>query len=330
MVVRRRSRGARGPRLGRSRPSWRALVAAVVLLGAGAPSAAGAAPAANPGHGWEPVGATVFGTDGVNLRTCPGLDCEVVAVAKLGERVTVMGPVEDGFSPVDYGGARGYAYDLFLAKDGQPAPALIEGAPGCRRIALIFNVGIGEEPVLAILDTLAGQGVPATVFVMGWWAAAYPAELLAIAEAGFVVGSHGDQRRELIGLTDAQIVADVTAATTTIAGVLGQPPVPWFTPYANAADDRVRRLIGQLGAMPVGWRVPAADFGPRATAGSVYDRVLPKAYDGAIVEFHLDGPASATSTAVALPWIVAELRAQGYRFVTIPELAKPCPGATGG
>lgn len=304
-------------------------VTALVILGAlllGSPVSTGAEPGVG-GSAWPPLGATVFGTEGVRLRTCPSLDCEAIAVAKLGERLTVTGPIDNGFSPVDYGGAVGFAYDLYLAKDGQPIPSLVEGQPGCKRIALIFNVGIGERPVLEILDDLARENVAATVFAMGWWAAENPDALRQIAAAGFTIGSHGDQRRELTGLGDAEVVAEVTRSVATIAAILGVPPDPWFTPYANEVDDRVRRLVGGLGYMPVGWRVPAADFGPKATAESVYGRVMPKVYDGAIVEFHLDGPTSATSTAVALPWIVQELDAAGYSFVTVPELATPCTTA---
>lgn len=323
MGVRRRSCAHRGTRRVSCSSAF-AVAAILVGLIAAAPVAATASPEVGSASAWVPVDATVFGTEGVNLRACPSLDCEVVAVAKLGERLTITGPAENGFSPVDYGGAVGYAYDLFLAKDGQPAPFLAEGQPGCRRIALIFNIGIGERPVLDILDGLVEEQVPATVFVMGWWATEHPDELLAIAAAGFPIGNHGDQRRELTDLTDEQIVADVTRASASIEAVLGQPPAPWFTPYANAADDGIHRLIGELGFMPVGWKVPAADFGRGATAQSVYGRVVPNVYDGAIIEFHLDGPVSATSTGVALPWIVEELRAAGYSFVTIPELAKPC------
>src|SRR5687767_7260050 len=135
-----------------SADGWRSrAVAALVILGAlllGSPVSTGAEPGVGGGAAWPPLGATVFGTEGVRLRTCPSLDCEAVAVAKLGERLTVTGPIENGFSPVDYGGALGFAYDLYLAKDGQPLPSLVEGQPGCKRIALIFNVGIGERPVL--------------------------------------------------------------------------------------------------------------------------------------------------------------------------------------
>jgi peptidoglycan/xylan/chitin deacetylase (PgdA/CDA1 family) len=311
--------------IGRSR-ALTALVV-LVLLALNVPRSAGADPSVGGSAAWPPLGATVFGTEGVRLRTCPSLDCEVMAVAKLGERLTVTGPTENGFSPVDYGGALGFAYDLFLAKDGQATPSLVEGQAGCNRIALIFNIGIGERPILEILDSLARESVPATVFAMGWWVTEHPDDLRRIAAAGFPIGSHGDHRLELTGLSDVEVLAEVTGSAAAIEAVLGVPPAPWFTPYANEVDDRIRRLVGGLGYMPVGWRVPAADFGPNATAESVYGRVMPNVYDGAIVELHLDGPASETSTAVALPWIVQELRAAGYTFVTVPELATPCATA---
>jgi hypothetical protein len=56
---------------------------------------------------------------------------------------------------------------------------------------------------------------------------------------------------------------------------------------------------------------------------------VPNVEDGAIVEFHLDGPSSEQATAVAIPWIVETLKERGYHFVTIPDMAQPCPaGAT--
>lgn len=268
--------------------------------------------------------ATVLGTEGINVRSCPSLECEVLVSVKLGESVFVTGATVDGFSPVDYGGVRGFAYDLYLMKQGGAAPYLLEGDPGCKRIALIFNVGIGERPALGILDDLERRDVPATVFLMGWWADAYPDEVRRIADQGFVIGSHGDQRHELTSLGDAQVAQDVADADAAIAEALGERPSPWFTAYAAASDDRTRGIVARAGYLPVEWRVPAADYGPGATAKSVYSRVMPSVYDGAIVEFHLDGPASATSTGVALPWIVEELRDEGYEFVTVPDMADPC------
>jgi hypothetical protein len=65
------------------------------------------------------------------------------------------------------------------------------------------------------------------------------------------------------------------------------------------------------------------DFG--VTADDVFMNVVPNVVDGSIVEFHLDAPTSAESTAVAIPWIVDRLQTKGFDFVTIAEMAGPCP-----
>ena len=61
------------------------------------------------------------------------------------------------------------------------------------------------------------------------------------------------------------------------------------------------------------------------TADEVYNRVMARVHDGAIVELHLDGPATDQSTALALPSIIHDLEARGYRLVTVPEILLPCP-----
>ena len=119
-------------------------------------------------------------------------------------------------------------------------------------------------------------------------------------------------------------VADFAATDGAIARVTGSLPEPWFTPYAAASDPRVRAVVAAAGYLPVGWEVPAADYGADATSAEVYERVMGNVYDGAIVEMHLDGPATEWSTAEALPWIIDELETQGYDFVTVPEMVTPC------
>lgn len=266
----------------------------------------------------------VVGTAEVNIRSCPSLSCDVLDVVPLGSPLEIAGETVDGFVPVRLGDLAGYAYGLYVAPDPASAPYLVEGEPGCNRVALIFNVGIGEEPVTDVLDTLAAREAPATIFPMGWWAAEYPGLLRRMADDGLVIGSHGDQPIEPTRRPDAEVVADLRSAAAAIEEALGEPPGPWFTPYAAAMDERVRALVAREGYLPVAWTVPAADYGADVTAEDVYRRVMDHVYDGAIVELHLDGPATATSTAVALPWLIDDLRAAGYELVTIPEMAAPC------
>ena len=267
---------------------------------------------------------TVVGTAAINIRSCPDLDCSVVTTAKLGDGLTVTGEADSGFFPVKIGSSAGYAYELFVATASRGTPELRQGEPGCQRVAIIFNIGVGYEPDLGILEWLDANDIPATLFPMGWWANENSSTLSDMAEAGFVIGSHGDQRIELTDRADAEIAADIADAAEEIKRATGQEPAPYFTPYAAAIDERVRGIIAKAGYIPVSWDVTAADWDFDVSPDDVFQNVMPNVVDGSIIEFHLDAPTSADSTGVALPWIVERLERKGYEFVSIADMALPC------
>jgi peptidoglycan/xylan/chitin deacetylase (PgdA/CDA1 family) len=171
---------------------------------------------------------------------------------------------------------------------------------------------------------LQAEGVPATLFPMGWWAQAFPEEMSTLAMLEFPIGSHGDVPMDLTGFSDEDLVTTVQDSYAHIRQITGLEPIPYFTPYAANMDERVRTIIARLGYLPVFWDVPADDWVAGSTPEQVYEHVVPNVGDGSIIEFHLDAPSSAESTAVVLPRIVSDLRERGFQFVTIPELAQPC------
>ena len=300
-----------------------ALLAVIILLALIAPHV-GASSLVQP-----EIGATtrIVGTEAANVRRCPSLDCDVLAVAALHDEVTVTGAPVSGFVPVAAKGVTGFVHAMFLSA-ANPDPWFTRGDPGCKRVALIFNIGVGDTPSQTVLDTLVTEDVDATMFAMGNWAETHRAYLIQLRDAGFTIGTHGYASTYLTNRTDDAIRADLKASMDAISSITGQPVAAWATPYAAATDARVRAIVAEMGFMPVGWAVTAADFGKDATAQGVIDRVLPNVSDGAIVEFHLDGPATETSTAVALPIIIASLRDQGYELVSVPDLALPCSAPT--
>lgn len=277
------------------------------------------------GGGLPPsVDATVTGAAAVNIRDCPKFSCKVVATAKLGDAIIVTGEPIDSFTPVRYGKFAGFAYELFLGRAGVPVPRFIEGAPGCKRIALIFNVGQGFEPSTGILDILEREQVPATMFVMGWWAEQHPDILKRMVEQDLEIGSHGQEGILLTDRADEAVRQDVLTAAEKISNVIGDDLGPGFTPYAAAMDDRVRTIVASTGYLPVSWRITADDWDYDATADAIWTNVVPNAYDGGIVELHFDGPATEVSTQRALPWIIHDLRDRGYELVTISDMMLPC------
>jgi peptidoglycan/xylan/chitin deacetylase (PgdA/CDA1 family) len=191
-------------------------------------------------------------------------------------------------------------------------------------VAFLFNIGIGDEMQMQALEWLAANNVPATVSPMGWWAQQFPDDMKEIHELGFLIGTHGDTRGNLPQYSDADVLKDLKDSETHIEQVIGAEIGSYFTPYAADMDERVRSLVASEGFLPVAWDVSAADYGPDIDADYVFERVAPNVSDGTIVEFHLDGPASAESTAIALPWLVENLRNKGFTFVTIQDMAQPC------
>jgi peptidoglycan/xylan/chitin deacetylase (PgdA/CDA1 family) len=271
----------------------------------------------------------VVGTTGLNIRECPDVSCGSRGLAQLEDPIVVTGSDEDGYLPVEWAGKSGWAWNLYVSTPSRGTPFLEKGTPGCKRVAFIFNIGIGDPLQIHPLLWLKDEGIPATLFPMGWWALAFPDDMRTIAMLGFPIGTHGDVRLNLTGFSDDEIVTDLKDSATHIRQVTGKDPVPYFTAFAADMDERVRSLVASEGYLPVAWEVPADDWGEDISAEYVYDRVVPNVDDGAIVEFHLDGPSSKQATAVALPQIVEALRERGFQFVTIPDMAQPCPaGAT--
>ncbi len=206
----------------------------------------------------------------------------------------------------------------------QGAFDVMAGVPGCGQVALVVNAGSGYEPAVGMLDTLGTYGVPASFFVMGWLAEQSPWLVQSIASWGHVVGSHGYLPPELTSRSDEDVAWDLGAAAGALSAALGYAPSPWFTPFAGASDERVRSIASSLGLVTVGWSVGSGDWDPGASADSIYGNVVSGAHDGAIIDLHLDSARSVDGTAVALPWVIEDLRAKGYRFVSVPTIAGGC------
>ncbi len=202
---------------------------------------------------------------------------------------------------------------------------VVRGDPNVPNMALIFNVGAGFEPGLAILDALAEHHQHATFFVMGWWAERHPDVLRQIADGGHEIASHGHAIFDLTQASDAQVRADLESADAAISAVTGRTTRPLWSPSAGYRNARVRALAANLGYRPILWTVDSADWTTEATPESVYSHVMNGAANGAIIVLHFDSPTTRDSTAQVLPALIDDLRGAGYRLVTITELLTADP-----
>jgi len=266
----------------------------------------------------------VVSTPELAIRACPRRDCAVVTTVTLGQTVKITGGAENGFLPVRHHTGEGWAYALFIASDTSGVPVLDGGVPGCNRVALVFNVGIGEPIAWSVLDVLGATGAPATFFVQEWWSGYYPAWVEGLRTDGYAVGGHGGEIQADPDATALALSSDVADTIAAIADASDAPADPVFTPYALDADPRVLAAIAFGGALPVLWTLSARDDAPDATVAKVTNRVVNSVADGSIVLFTLDGANSPTVTADALARIIPALADAGYTLVSIPEIALPC------
>lgn len=169
-------------------------------------------------------------------------------------------------------------------------------------------------------------GALATFFAVGGSVTQDTRQLLARANKdGFPYGSHTWSHVDL-----PQIMAsgaqhhELDDASAAIAQASGRP-VNLIRPPHGALDEPSRAYAEGMGAGLALYDVDSYDWSVGANAHTVKEKVLAQVRPGSIVLLHDIQP----HTAAVLPELLDELRAQGYEFVTIPELTGeyPRPGA---
>jgi len=206
-------------------------------------------------------------------------------------------------------------------------------------IALTFDLCEKSTEVTGydseLVNLLREQNIKATFFAGGKWLRTHPEKAMQlIADPLFEIGNHtwthGNMRvlrgQELINQilwTQAQyeLVRERLIAMPCAAGIAQEkiPSVPklFRFPY-GACDAQSLEMVVGAGLYPIQWDIVTGDPGREQTAGKIVRTILSQAHPGAIVIAHANG--RGWHTAAALRTAIPELRARGYRFVTVSEL----------
>ena len=149
------------------------------------------------------------------------------------------------------------------------------------RVALTFDAEHPDRPTepgaeARLLATLGDLAVPATFFVQGRWAEAFPDRARRIADDGHLVGNHGHYHVRLPLLTAAGLQTDVADAERAIVEATGRDPKPWFRcPFgAGMTDSRILAALERAGYRHVGWDVDVMDWERGRTGAHVAEIVV--------------------------------------------------------
>jgi cellulose synthase/poly-beta-1,6-N-acetylglucosamine synthase-like glycosyltransferase/peptidoglycan/xylan/chitin deacetylase (PgdA/CDA1 family) len=208
-----------------------------------------------------------------------------------------------------------------------PRPILIErfGESQGNQIALTFDDG--PDPVFTeqILDILQDKGVKATFFVVGRNVALSPDVLHRIVQDGHVVGSHSFFHPHLEDLSVNRVKLELNSLQRIVAGLTGHRMVLFRTPYGNsegpstAHEVQPVQIATSLGYVEMGSDIVAYDW-TNITAEEITEHTLQGAHEGGTVVMLHDSGGDRTATVEALGPMIDQLRAEGYEFVSAPEL----------
>lgn len=185
-------------------------------------------------------------------------------------------------------------------------------------IALTFDDGPWPETTEQILATLKQENIKATFFVIGQPLKSFPEIGKKVVADGHVIANHTMHHwYHRMSPVVAQREIDDTAKI--IKEVLNVETA-YFRPPGGVLNNGLVDYSHKLKQSVLMWSVDSGDSRPRRPSPEqLVKNVISQATPGGIVLMH-DGGGNHSGTAKALPQIIKQLRAQGYKFVTIPEL----------
>lgn len=188
-----------------------------------------------------------------------------------------------------------------------------------RVVALTFDDGPLPGATERVLEHLRATGGRATFFVNGEPADKHPELVRAIAADGHELGNHTWSHMRLVGRS-VDVVRSEIERTDEVLHRLGWEPTPLVrAPYGKkflifpwVLDTTHRRHVT--------WDVEAeADPAVAADSKAIVRTVLEQVRPGSIILMHVMAKSRAPSLE-AVPELVRELHARGYRTVTVSEL----------
>ena len=202
----------------------------------------------------------------------------------------------------------------FQAKTIKDAPV-----PGNEKvIALTFDDGPWPETTEKILATLKQEKIKATFYMIGQPLKSFPEIGKKVLADGHVIANHTLHHwyKKMSPLVAQREIEDTSKIIKEVLNV----ETEYFRPPGGVLTNGLVAYALQHNQSVNMWSVDSGDSHPRRpTPEAMLKTILAGATPGGIVLMH-DGGGSHNNTAIAVPQIIAKLRAQGYKFVTVPEL----------
>ncbi|MCY0898235.1 MAG: polysaccharide deacetylase family protein [Firmicutes bacterium] len=184
--------------------------------------------------------------------------------------------------------------------------------------ALTFDISWGTVMPEKVFNLLKRDHVAATFFVSGPWARQNASLVKAFAQSGYEVESHGWAHVNYTGLSNQGVQDNILKADRVISDITGKHPT-FVRPPNGDFSPRTIQATKAIGYTTVTWGTDSLDW-MNPGVSTIIHRVVSRIHPGDIVLLHASDTCKQTD--LALPAIVRELHAKGYRLVTLSTLLK--------
>ena len=243
-----------------------------------------------------------------------------------GEVLQVTGTHQPGRRTVSFDAAHNLITNQDVAVFPKSMTVTRWGARKDKVIAITFDDGPSREYTPQILDILAEKNVQATFFLIGSNAAVNRDLLRRIYAEGHDIGNHTFTHVNSAEVGSDHLTLELNATQRLFEATLGIRTELFRPPYAEDLEpktvDSARPLTisASLGYLTIGMNIDPKDwYRPMArqiVAASVQGALK---REGNVLLLH-DSGGDRSATVEALPQIIDQLRAEGFRFVTVHEL----------
>ncbi|CAN5364852.1 glycosyltransferase [soil metagenome] len=210
------------------------------------------------------------------------------------------------------------------------------------KIVLTFDDGPDAVWTPKVLDILKQENVKAAFFIVGQNGQTNPDIIKRIVTDGHEIGNHSFTHPNLAEVPRQVTDLELNATQRLIESLTGHSTRLFRAPYFGDAEPRTPDEVDptvqaqNLGYISVGlhldpddWKLKNDDGSPH-TADQMVDEILKQVAittpeeRGNIVLMH-DSGGDRSATVEALPKLIHELRARGYEFTTLADLANMTP-----
>jgi peptidoglycan/xylan/chitin deacetylase (PgdA/CDA1 family) len=192
---------------------------------------------------------------------------------------------------------------------------LYEGYSGEKSIALTFDDGPHPRYSLQLIDILRKHKVNATFFVVGSLAEKYPDIIRKEYTAGNVIANHTYHHTNLLTVSGDEAKVEWQACNNVIKSIIGINP-DFCRPPGGEYDSIVLNAAENTGLSTVFWTANTGDYEQPGEDVILY-KVFTRTGPGGIILMH-DG---VQETLDVLPEVIETFKNEGYKFVTVKDMA---------